>query len=475
MQQILHRIVSVLILAALVSGCAHYEANPVLPRQTAEELESRSLDSAATKAFLEKCLQTNMAAWPLPEWDFEKLTLVAFYYHPDLDVARAAWGVAQAGIATAGGRINPTLSVSPAYNFSHVNAQPGLSPWLPTVSLDVPIETAGKRSKRIAQAQNVSEAARLDIIATAWDIRGKVRGSLLNIDAAQQRQLLLQKQIEAQEQVVQLMEKQVQAGAATPSEIVTFRIALQRARLDLADAQRQKTEARAQLAESLGLPLEALENIRISPVFGETNLAELTAKEARRNALLGRADILSALADYAAAESALRLEIARQYPDLHFGPNYNWNQGDNVWSLALSMELPILNRNQGPIAEAKAKRAQAAARFKALQAKVLAGIDSAVSSYHATETNLTMIKELAETQARARDAVAGQVQAGAASPLELLTAKLEYALAEIGLLEARIKQQQALAAIEDALQRPIGLITSAVAATSPESMQRKMP
>ena len=142
----------------------------------------------------------------------------------------------------------------------------------------------------------------------------------------------------------------------------------------------------------------------------------MTTAEVRRNALVARADVLAALSDYAAAESALQLEIARQYPDIHFGPTYQFDQGDNMWSLALSAELPLVNRNQGPIAEAKAHRAEAAARLNALQAKVLAEIDGAVESFHATETNLAMIENLAAAQSQARDAIAGQVNAGAATP-----------------------------------------------------------
>ena len=60
------------------------------------------------------------------------LTLAAFYYHPDMEVARAEWDVARAAIQTAGGRPNPTLNVTPGLNFSHVNAAPGSAPGFPS-------------------------------------------------------------------------------------------------------------------------------------------------------------------------------------------------------------------------------------------------------------------------------------------------------------------------------------------------------
>lgn len=40
----------------------------------------------------------------------EALTLAAFYYSPDMDVARAQRGIARAGRIKAGERINPALN-----------------------------------------------------------------------------------------------------------------------------------------------------------------------------------------------------------------------------------------------------------------------------------------------------------------------------------------------------------------------------
>ncbi len=39
------------------------------------------------------------------------------------------------------------------------------------IALDIPIETAGKRGYRMAEARYLSEAARLNIAQTAWEVR----------------------------------------------------------------------------------------------------------------------------------------------------------------------------------------------------------------------------------------------------------------------------------------------------------------
>ncbi len=344
------------------------------------------------------------------------------------------------------------------------------------MNFDVPVETAGKRGKRIAQARQLSESARLNIAATAWQVRAGVRTSLLEFSAARQREALLQNQISIQQRIISLLDQQIQAGALAAPEAVAFRIALQKTQLDLADAQRERAESRAHLAESIGVPVRALDAVELPALFPDSAMADsLTSAEIRHEALLGRCDVLGALADYAAAESALRLEIARQYPDVHFGPGYQFDQGDNIWSLGITFDLPVLNQNQGPIAEAAARRTEAAARFNALQAKVLADIDTAVESFRATEKSLALLQDLAATQAKSRDAVAAQVNAGAAAPLDLLNAQLEYAVAEEGQLEARVKRQQSLAALEDAVQRPIEMITPGVIERNPAATKEKKP
>src|SRR3954447_9398049 len=141
-------------LVILIAGCARFHSEPISAEKSANELEGRSLTNAALKVFLEKNLHREFAEWPPTTWDFDALTLAAFYYHPDLALARVQWRATQGGIKTAGGRPNPTLSLVPGYDTTH---NPGLSPWFPMVSFDHLIETAGKRGKRIAAAEQESE------------------------------------------------------------------------------------------------------------------------------------------------------------------------------------------------------------------------------------------------------------------------------------------------------------------------------
>ena len=444
------------ILCGLVAaGCARFQPKPLSAVKNAQRLEERSLTNEGLKVFIETNSHREFPNWPVEAWDFDTLTLAAFYYHPSLEVARAQWEVARGGEITAAQRPNPSINATPGYDTT--TSIP--SPWIPLTFLDIPIETAGKRGYRRAQAAHLAEAARLNVADSAWQVRSEVRSALIDVISAEQRQSLLERQVAVQQQVVNLLQGQVQAGALAGSEIVSFRIALVRARLDLVDAQRLAAEARARVAEAVGVPLNAIDGLKLSYTGLEAldTIAQLASAEVRRAALQSRPDILGALAEYAASQSALQLEIAKQYPDVRLEPGYQYDQGDNKWSLGITVDLPILNQNQGPIAEAKARRNEAAARFDAVQFKVLAQIDRASQALQVAEKNSMTLRALVDEQNKRLDSVAAQLRAGAVEQVELLNAQFEGLTAELAQLDGRLKLEQAVGALEDAVRRPFEL------------------
>src|SRR5437867_3763987 len=442
-----------IILLCLVAGCARFQHQPLAPAETAGSLESRSLDSPALKSFLEKNLHRESTNWLALSWDFESLTLAAFFYNPSLDVARAQWAVAQGGKITAGQRPNPTLNITPGYDTTTRTP----SPWIPLGSLDVPIETAGKRKYRIAHATGLSEAARLNIASAAWQVRSGVKRSLVELNAAREMETLLRGRQDLQAENVRLIEGQHDAGAVSAFEVTQAAIAADSARLALREAERQQAEALVQLATAIGLPASALEGVKFSFEGLSQFPREGSVAEARRQALLNRSDILSALAEYAASQSALQLEIAKQYPDVHLSPGYQYDQGDNKWSLGITVELPVLNRNEGPIAEAKAKRTEVATRFNALQAGVLSDIDHALAGYHAALRKQADADELLVRIQKQEQRSRSIFEAGEISKADLVAQRLQLSTSAQARLEAKIKSQRALVQLEDTLQGPLGL------------------
>lgn len=407
-----------------------------------------------------------MQPWPPESWNLELLTQAAFYYHPDLDVARARWAVAEAGVITAGHRPNPSAGLSPIYVS---NATGNTLPWVLGLTFDIPIETAGKRGYRIAQARHLSAAAQFNIAVVAWQVRSRVRASLLSLLAAERAVVIVQRRLALDETIVKLVEQRLTFGEISQPEVTQAHIALNQDRLTLEDLQKQAVEARVQLAAAVGLPVSALAQVAIT--FGHLeqppNVKSLSDWDVRRAALTNRPDLLSALADYEAMQDALQLAVAKQYPDLRLGTGYSWELGENRWWLpSLNLALPVLNQNQGPIAEAETRRQEAAARFSALQAQVVAETERALASTQAALNKLATAEALLAAQGKQQEVAQTLFKAGETDRLAVASAQLEYETAALARLNAHIQAQQAFGLLEDTVQRPLD--PSGVLPFSPE-------
>lgn len=438
-----------LVALLVLAGCTTYQPQPLAPQETARAFAARSFEDPQLLRYVEQAT----AAPPPMHWDFPHLTLVAAYYHPELRLAVAQWNAARANVLAAGARPNPQASPSVQRN---LDAAAGTSPWTLGLDLNFPLETAGKRGDRIAQAQQQADAARLRLADTFWQVRSRLRRRLLALYHAQRSTAILARLEAAQARYVALLEQRQAAGDLSSFELAQTRIALDDTRLKQHAAERQAAVALARVADALGMPTPALASANLSlTLFDHPALAaDAFGPDLRAHALRARPDVLAALADYAAAEAALKLEVARQYPDLQLGPGYLWDQGQRKWSLMLGFALPF-NRNAGPIAVARARREEAAARFLALQDGVSGQIDAAAADYASSLKQLETADALATANEAQQRLLARRLRPGTLSALAAINAEIAVAHAAAARLEALVQTQQAFGSLEDAVQQPL--------------------
>ena len=465
-------------LAMVCASCASYKPAPLSAVQNAQAIQARSLDDPRLQTFIAAARADGAAAdGPVREnWTLSTLILAALYFHPNLDIARADLAEARAGVDTARQRPNPSLS------FEDLSYAPGAPPgtaWTIAPVVNFMIETFGKREKRTAEATAMLEAARGELRSASWQVRAGVRDALIDLWAAQQRLDLLQARREAQGQLVALLDRGLAVGEASGLELARERT--DRNRIDLAarDAERAAIAARSQLAASIGIPLQALDVVHLSfEVFDKPAqpATDIAGNDLRQEALTHRSDVQTLLADYAAAEAALALEVANQYPNLTVGPGYEWDAGRHRYMLLPAVDLPIFNQNQGPIAQAWARREQAAARFTALQTQIIDSLDGANAIYRATNQTLATADALLNGEQDRERQTLQLFKAGEIDRPALLSVQLERIAAQESRFDVIVQQRQALAAVEDALQHPFfGSALPADAETNPRTAALENP
>lgn len=442
-----------LVMVGGVSGCARYKYRPapLSPPALAQTLEARSLDGPDLRAWMYRSAGFEAPVWPLQTWDLNALTLAAFYYNPDLDVARANVAAASAAITTAAEKPNPSVSVGPGYQ------TPNPTQFITTFDFSLPIETAGKRGYRIATATQLSRASRLQLGQTAWVVRSHVRITLTDYLFAVKAAELLRDEAALRARYVDLLERRFRAGEIALPDVTAARIDETALRQTFRAAQGQVHTTRVALAAAIGLPDVALNGKTFDwPAIDQPPApSALVTQTLRGQAIRNRLDVQRALAQYEAAQASLQLAVAKQYPDVNLGPAYAYEEGSNFISLGLSAVLPIRNRNEGPIAEAEAQRTVVGAQLLAVQSAVIADTDRSLAQYAAAQTTLAEANRSVEQLEQQQASVLHVLKAGETDQLTLVAAELQTAAAKRARSEAIHQAQLVLGSVEDALQKPI--------------------
>jgi outer membrane protein TolC len=318
------------------------------------------------------------------------------------------------------------------------------------------LRTPQRRRLDTAIAELDTTNARLQLMEEAWVVRSALAASLSDWESGRRRLALLDRLADAQDRLIAVEQKRVEAGEDAPGEMLISRqarIQIERERAELREA---VDAAQIGAAKALGLPPQALDGVTFAwPDLGAPPpVSDDSQREAREQALLSRADLGMAIGDYAAAEAKLRLAVARQYPQFVLSPGYYWDHGIAKFPFDVGFTLP-LNRNRGEIAEANAGRELAGRRILALQAGIYGEIVAAERAEHIARAGADAAEGQLEAALRQKQSAELGFKVGAADLQERIAAEILAMRAEHDLIESRAQLQNSRNNLEDVLRAPL--------------------
>jgi len=436
-----------LCVALASAGCVRYAPLPLDPARHSAEVRSRDLADSTLLAGV-----TRHAGRPDgSRWTDRQLAVAALRLRADLRRLRAEWRAAAAAVRAAGERPGPGIQGELERRVGGRNEG---SPWVVAVGGMFALELGGKRGARLQAARAAATLAESRLVGASWQVATDTRAAAAGVahasgeveDAAQEVRLL--------EELHGLERARYAEAALGAAEVARTSTEIQDARLSLAEAEHGVLAARAALAAALAVPVRAV--AAVEPDIGTpAGCSPLEATEADSfvAAALGRRyEVSLALGEYALAESRLRLQVARQYPDLELGPGFIWDQGVNRWTLALALPALLGSRNRGAIGEAEAAREVAGLRVAEVQDSVFADVESAAQRCRGASLELAASDSVVAAATRLLERDRTAYQRGE-------TPRLEPARTELQLLRAerarrRAERRLALAALE--LERAAG-------------------
>ena len=363
---------------------------------------------------------------------------------PDLRAARAQSGVPRAQVVQAGLLPDPVLSGSYGVLLGGPALYNAIGATL-TADITALVTLSVRRRSAVAAAQQVDAS----IVWQEWQTIS--RAQTLTIDLVQQGRLLA-----SYRQTLSLLARRVasttravEQGNATLQMLAPDVAALTALQTQLDAAVLAQEERWQALDALLGLEPQvrpALATVLTAPTVPPGETARLLADLARR-----RPDLIALQLGYQSQQAAVRAAILGQFPALTIGPNYG-SDTSRVVTLgpAISIGLPLFNRNRGAIAIAGATREQ-------LRLEYTARLDAASAGAQALLANLALL-ERQHSDARAGLNQAERLAAGAQrgldaglidelSYVQLITARLEKERQVIGLEQQVLDTRVALATL----------------------------
>jgi len=214
----------------------------------------------------------------------------------------------------------------------------------------------GKIGKRARVAEAAASIAELEHQAKIMEVSAQVERRFFAVFALQKRLHLQAEQLDLMEKSHDVVAKRVKTGDTSPLDLPRSQVDLVSARIAIAQTGKELEAARYALAESWGSALPLFSTVSTQYQSGP-DFTEQELREALEQSPAWRLQE----EQFARADAALALAESQRIPDLELeGGVQRFNEYDgHAFFLGVSIPLPLFDRNQGGIAEAKATKRKA--------------------------------------------------------------------------------------------------------------------
>jgi cobalt-zinc-cadmium efflux system outer membrane protein len=400
------------------------------------------------------------SVWAQPEG--EVLTLqeairLALQNNPQLRSAQARLGVSEAEVITAGAWINPNLM-----------SDNGIAERTYRVGIEQTFELGGKRRRRMDVARARREVVQTDVDEVALTLRTDVRRAFTTLYYAQEAQNTYRDLVITANRFLEIARRREEAGDIPLVDVLQAEIMAMNYQNSLQITLNDTIEAQNVLNTLLNIPLDqkmplaaptgfVASEEELAPVMEEENttFATLSLDRLTSIALTKRPELLRNRNNRLVSQRELTLAKVSRVPNLAVaaGPDLVTEPGQNKLSAFIMgyLELPVYNRQQGPIQEALARQSMFDQEEVAIRNRIRMEVANA---YNATVINQRRI-ELYESDLlpKARDVIEKaqrSFQEGKSSVLLSIAANESYSTIRLGYLDALQDYQNAVSNLERA-------------------------
>jgi cobalt-zinc-cadmium efflux system outer membrane protein len=376
----------------------------------------------------------------------------------DLIAARQRLAEAQGLLRQAGIRLAPTLEITTSTG--RPLGTPGESEY--SAGYFYPIETGGKRQKRVDVAQLNLGLAEAEVAERSRQLAFEVRRRAGDLFAAQRKQEAVERQLGINRESVRISAVRVEQGDAAPLEHQLLTTELARVEAQSETFRGRAAAAVLEVQQAVGFESPALH-------FNEAEVAIPPAtalKDFQQQALKNRPDLRAArlLEEQGAAEVALAQSQAK--PDVTVSARYAHRNSffdeqfvlsaagtatqlrdrDNIVTFGVSVPLFTQRRNQGNVEAATARERAARLRREYLEITVPLEVEAAYQRWTAAQRALALYERGVVNQSEKNLAVIRQAYTlGQLRVLDVLAEQRRLIDTQLAYIDAQTELKQAIA------------------------------
>lgn len=383
---------------------------------------------------------------------------LALQSNPDL--AASAWELmaAEARTRQAGLPPNPTLEFE-AEGFGGQAEASGFEAATFTLSLGQMLELGGKRSKRAGIARLEQQLSGWDYETKRLDVFAETAKAFVSLLAAQERARLAADAVHLAEAVHRTVAERVKAGKAAALEQTMTEVGVATSQIDLKRAQSALQAARKRLSAAWGSDLPTFDQ-------GEGPFDAVLPEIPPLSDLLAIADQNPDLArwdtEIQLCQAAVALEKAARVPDLGIsaGIARSEESSQSTYKAAMSLPLPLFDRNQGNVAEAEYNLSRARQQRRSVALEVEVSLSEAHQTLQSAGEELEILRNQVLPAARqAFDAANEGYRRGKFGYLEVLDARRALLDARAQYIGALARHHEALTDVERLIGAPLDGMT----------------
>lgn len=303
--------------------------------------------------------------------DLQTAVRLALERSPVLEAMSARVGQAVARRTQAALLPNPALRFE-LEDFAGSGPFDGADQAQATFTVEQPLEIGGKRSSRIGAATASATITKVDYESTKRDVVAATTRAFIELQSAQSSLELADEAVHVADEIFASVGARVRAGSSSRVELSKAEVVLAEARINRQRTERALAIAGQRLAETWGdteprftRAIGEIGTVR-SPPGLTTLLANMSAVPAIRRA----AD------EVTRREAGVTVAQANAIPNVDVGVGYRRLEGPDEHAMVaeLRVPLPLFDRNQGSILEARERVAGALAEQRGVEARVTADL-----------------------------------------------------------------------------------------------------